>query len=233
MLLICLLPSISLAKGKTSKQSIADLVGTWVMVGSGGNAGLKLEVNKSKKGEPSCVLAIDGGNEPCSIRRNGNSLAINSQGIASDNGSSIASHVLLAQLNDDVIEGKLFPGTSRVTLYREGSNSQAEAERVNLVQQADEKARQPDPNLIAIGKEIYTHAFGRGCGTCHNIASNSELTIKIKAGTLDRAKFEQILREGKKGMPKSIPEIMRIMSQKTGLTEELAVDALYKYIANK
>lgn len=85
-----------------------------------------------------------------------------------------------------------------------------------------------------IGQKIYERAFGRGCGTCHDIASNPQLTANIKAGTLDRAKFEQILRDGKGGMPKAMDEIMKQKAvEKAGYTEELAVDALYKYISNK
>ncbi|MGR9086312.1 MAG: c-type cytochrome [Gammaproteobacteria bacterium] len=85
-----------------------------------------------------------------------------------------------------------------------------------------------------IGKKIYERAFGRGCGTCHDIASNPQLPALIKAGTLDRAKFEQVLREGRGGMPKAMDEIMKQpVVQKAGLTEELAVDDLYEYLKNK
>lgn len=42
---------------------------------------------------------------------------------------------------------------------------------------------------LEIGKKIYDRAFGRGCGTCHDIASNPQLTANIAGGTLDRAKF--------------------------------------------
>ena len=87
---------------------------------------------------------------------------------------------------------------------------------------------------LEIGQKIYERAFGRGCGTCHDIASNPQLTALIKAGTLDRAKFEEVLRNGKGTMPKAIDEIMKNKAvEKAGYTEELAVDALYKYIANK
>ena len=87
---------------------------------------------------------------------------------------------------------------------------------------------------LEIGQKIYERAFGRGCGTCHDIASNPQLTANIKAGTLDRAKFEQVLRDGKGGMPKAIDEIMKNkVVVKAGYTEELAVDALYKYISEK
>jgi mono/diheme cytochrome c family protein len=87
---------------------------------------------------------------------------------------------------------------------------------------------------LEIGQKIYERAFGRGCGTCHDIASNPQLAPLIKAGTLDRAKFEQVLRDGKGGMPKAIDEIMKNKAvEKAGYTEELAVDALYKYISSK
>ena len=87
---------------------------------------------------------------------------------------------------------------------------------------------------IEIGKKIYERAFGRGCGTCHDIASNPQLTALIKAGQLDRAKFEQVLKEGKGGMPKAIEEIMKNKAvEKAGYGEDQAVDALYKYISSK
>jgi cytochrome c551 len=85
-----------------------------------------------------------------------------------------------------------------------------------------------------IGKKIYDRAFGRGCGTCHDIASNPQLPELIKAGTLDRAKFEQVLRDGRGGMPKAMDEIMKNAAvKKAGLTEELAVDYLYEYLKTK
>ena len=87
---------------------------------------------------------------------------------------------------------------------------------------------------LEIGQKIYDRAFGRGCGTCHDIASNPQLPALIKAGTLGRAQFEQVLRDGKGGMPKAMDEIMKNKAvEKAGLTEELAVDALYKYIGSK
>ena len=87
---------------------------------------------------------------------------------------------------------------------------------------------------LEIGQKIYDRAFGRGCGTCHDIASNPQLPALIKAGTLDRAKFEEVLRNGKGTMPKAIDEIMKNKAvEKAGYTEELAVDALYKYIGSK
>ena len=87
---------------------------------------------------------------------------------------------------------------------------------------------------LEIGQKIYDRAFGRGCGTCHDIASNPQLPALIKAGQLDRAKFEQVLRDGKGGMPKAVDEIMKNKAvEKAGLTEELAIDYLYKYISSK
>lgn len=87
---------------------------------------------------------------------------------------------------------------------------------------------------LEIGKKIYERAFGRGCGTCHDIASNPQLPALIKAGQLDRAKFEQVLKEGKGGMPKAIEEIMKQKAvEKAGYGEDQAVDALYKYLESK
>jgi hypothetical protein len=87
---------------------------------------------------------------------------------------------------------------------------------------------------MEIGQKIYERAFGRGCGTCHDIASNPQLPALIKAGTLDRARFEEVLRNGKGGMPKAMDEIMKNKAvEKAGLTEELAIDYLFKYISSK
>ena len=87
---------------------------------------------------------------------------------------------------------------------------------------------------LDIGKKIYDRAFGRGCGTCHDIASNPQLTELIKAGQLDKAKFAQVLKDGKGGMPKAMEEIMKNKAvSKAGYTEDQAVDALYAYISSK
>ncbi len=87
---------------------------------------------------------------------------------------------------------------------------------------------------LAIGKKIYDRAFGRGCGTCHDIASNPQLSALIKAGQLDRAQFEKVLKEGKGGMPKAIAEIMKNAAVvKAGYGEDQAVDALYKYLGGE
>lgn len=85
-----------------------------------------------------------------------------------------------------------------------------------------------------IGKKIYDRAFGRGCGTCHDIKSNPQLTENIKAGTLDRAKFEEVITNGRGGMPKALDEIMKIKAvTDAGYGKDQALDALYKYISSK
>jgi len=87
---------------------------------------------------------------------------------------------------------------------------------------------------IEVGQKIYERAFGRGCGTCHDIASNPQLPANIKAGTLTRASFEKILKEGKGGMPVAIAEIMKNKAvEKAGYGEDQAVDALFAYISSK
>ena len=87
---------------------------------------------------------------------------------------------------------------------------------------------------LEIGQKIYERAFGRGCGTCHDIASNPQLPANIKAGTLTRASFEKILKEGKGGMPVAIAEIMKDKAvEKAGYGEDQAVDALFAYISSK
>ncbi|NOT85236.1 MAG: cytochrome c [Methylococcaceae bacterium] len=83
-----------------------------------------------------------------------------------------------------------------------------------------------------VGEKIYKQAFGRGCGACHDIATNPQLTANIKAGKLDKAKFATTIKEGKNGMPKAGAAIMAVGAVKSaGLTEDQAIDAIYDYLA--
>lgn len=85
-----------------------------------------------------------------------------------------------------------------------------------------------------VAKKVYNQAFGRGCGTCHDVAPNPNLVKNINEGTLDEKKFVQVIKEGRNGMPKAIDAIMAIPAvQKSGLTEEQVLDALYKYLKHK
>ena len=85
---------------------------------------------------------------------------------------------------------------------------------------------------VKVGKKIYDRAFGRGCGSCHDIASNPQLKALIKAGKLDRAKFGATIKNGKGGMPKAVAAIMAVGPvKKAGYTEDQAIDAVYKYLS--
>ena len=83
-----------------------------------------------------------------------------------------------------------------------------------------------------VGSEIYERAFGRGCGACHDIASNPQLKELIKAGKLPKDQFAKVLKEGKNGMPKATAAIMEVGPvKKAGLTEDQAIDAVYSYLS--
>jgi cytochrome c551 len=83
-----------------------------------------------------------------------------------------------------------------------------------------------------IGGKIYDRAFGRGCGACHDIASNPQLKELIKAGKLPKDQFAKVLKEGKNGMPKAVEAIMAVGPvKKAGLTEDQAIDAVYSYLS--
>ncbi len=85
---------------------------------------------------------------------------------------------------------------------------------------------------LKVGKKIYDRAFGRGCGACHDIASNPQLAALIKAGELDKASFAETLKNGKKGMPEAVAAIMAVGPvKKAGYTEDQAIDAVYKYLS--
>ena len=84
---------------------------------------------------------------------------------------------------------------------------------------------------LKVGKKIYDRAFGRGCGACHDISSNPQLTALIKSGDLDLASFSDTLKNGKNGMPKAMAAIMAIGPvKKSGFSEDEAIAAVYKYL---
>ncbi len=83
-----------------------------------------------------------------------------------------------------------------------------------------------------LGAKIYERAFGRGCGACHDIASNPQLKELIKAGKLPKDQFAKVIKEGKNGMPKAVAAILEVGPvKKAGLTEDQAIDAVYTYLA--
>ncbi len=83
-----------------------------------------------------------------------------------------------------------------------------------------------------VGKKIYDRAFGRGCGSCHDIASNPQLAALIKAGKLDLASFSTTVKNGKNGMPKAVAAIMAVGPvKKAGYTEDQAIAAVYKFLS--
>jgi len=85
---------------------------------------------------------------------------------------------------------------------------------------------------LKIGKKIYDRAFGRGCGSCHDISSNPQLKVLIANGDLDRKTFGDVIKNGRNGMPKAIAAIMAVGPvKKAEYTEDQAIDAVYKYLS--
>ena len=85
---------------------------------------------------------------------------------------------------------------------------------------------------LKVGQKIYDRAFGRGCGACHDIASNPQLQALIKSGDLNKASFSDTLKNGKNGMPKAVDAMMAVGPvKKAGYTEDQAIDAVYKYLS--
>lgn len=82
-----------------------------------------------------------------------------------------------------------------------------------------------------IGAKIYERAFGRGCGSCHDIATNPQLKELIKAGKLPKDQFVKVVKEGRNGMPKAGAAIMEVGPvKKAGLTEDQAIDDVYEFL---
>jgi len=91
---------------------------------------------------------------------------------------------------------------------------------------------QASADEMKVGKKIYDRAFGRGCGACHDIASNPQLVELIKAGELSEESFAKTLKEGKNGMPKAMAAVMAVGPvKKAGYTEDQAIAAVYKFLS--
>lgn len=80
-----------------------------------------------------------------------------------------------------------------------------------------------------IGEKIYTRAFGRGCGTCHDVQPNPNLFESVNK--LSKEELTKVLVEGRNAMPKAMDLIMAMPPVKNaGLTQEQAVDSLIAYL---
>ncbi len=80
-----------------------------------------------------------------------------------------------------------------------------------------------------IGEKIYTRAFGRGCGTCHDVQPNPNLFESVNK--LSKEELTKVLVEGRNAMPKAMDQIMALGPVKSaGLTQDQAVDSLIAYL---
>ncbi len=87
---------------------------------------------------------------------------------------------------------------------------------------------------VTVGEKIYKQAFGRGCGTCHDVSPTPNLIKNINDGTLDEKKLKEVVTEGRGTMPKAMKAIMDVpMVGKAGYNENQAIDALYKYLKHQ
>lgn len=85
-----------------------------------------------------------------------------------------------------------------------------------------------DPSA-EVGEKIYTRAFGRGCGTCHDVQPNPNLFESVNK--LSKEELTKVLVEGRNAMPKAMDQIMALGPVKNaGLTQEQAVDSLIIYL---
>ena len=85
---------------------------------------------------------------------------------------------------------------------------------------------------IWIGGKVYDRAFGRGCGTCHDIESNPNLFESVK--TLSKKEFIDVMKNGRNGMPKAVDAVMAVGPvKKAGYSEDQAMEAIYNYIKGR
>ncbi|MEE9413357.1 MAG: cytochrome c [Methylococcales bacterium] len=77
--------------------------------------------------------------------------------------------------------------------------------------------------------KIYDRAFGRGCGTCHDVSPNPNLFESVKK--LSLADFGSVLKDGKNAMPKAVDAILEVgPAKKAGYDETQAIEAVYNYL---
>lgn len=80
-----------------------------------------------------------------------------------------------------------------------------------------------------VGMKIYDRAFGRGCGTCHDVAPNPNLFEVVKK--LSMGEFATVLKNGKNAMPKAVDAILAVGPvKKAGYSEDEAIEAVYNYL---
>ena len=80
-----------------------------------------------------------------------------------------------------------------------------------------------------VGMKIYDRAFGRGCGTCHDVSPNPNLFESVKKLSLDD--FGSVLKNGKNAMPAAGDAILEVGPvKKAGYDETQAIEALYNYL---
>lgn len=80
-----------------------------------------------------------------------------------------------------------------------------------------------------VGMKIYDRAFGRGCGTCHDVSPNPNLFEVVKK--LSKDEFGNVLKNGKNAMPKAVDAILAVgPAKKAGYGEAEAIEAVYNYL---
>ena len=80
-----------------------------------------------------------------------------------------------------------------------------------------------------VGMQIYDRSFGRGCGTCHDVAPNPNLFESVK--TLTFEEFDTVLRQGRNAMPKAIDAILAVTEVQTaGYDDMQAIEAIFNYL---
>lgn len=83
-----------------------------------------------------------------------------------------------------------------------------------------------------VGAKIYDRAFGRGCGTCHDVQSNPNLLESVKK--LTKEEFATVLKNGRNAMPKAVDAMMQVGPvKKAKMTEDQAIDAVYAYLVGR
>jgi len=80
-----------------------------------------------------------------------------------------------------------------------------------------------------IGEKIYNRAFGRGCGTCHDVQPNPNLHESVNK--LSRDEFKAVLINGRNAMPKAMDIIMAMGPVKSAnMSQDDAVDSLIAFL---
>jgi hypothetical protein len=169
-------PSSTPARKPPVPDPNADLLGTWVEVGTQNATGMAIECAKDAKAQTDCSLVFAKANakEPTVIRRTGSNIAFTGSAPPNPDGSPAPNHIFLIQMKGNVLSGKLLPSKDAFTLYRHGSQEEAQEIADRQAELAQKRAletwKDPATGLVWTKKDSgATVSWNDAAAYCQNL----------------------------------------------------------------